>query len=70
MNTELTRYASVVVVSVILVGSCLHAEEAVLGYRIQLDTISRGYDGKTCWSTPAGTIPGENPSASSQRSHR
>lgn len=63
MNTALTRYASVVVASVIVVGSCLSAEEAAPGYRIQLDTISRGYDGKTCWVHPrAGTIPGANPS--------
>lgn len=28
-------------------------------YRIQLDTISKGYDGKTCWVHPrAGLIPG------------
>lgn len=32
-------------------------------YAIQLDTIHRGYDGKTCWVHPrAGTIPGETPS--------
>jgi hypothetical protein len=32
------------------------------GYRIQLDVISRGYDGKTCWVHPrAGTIPGKDP---------
>lgn len=32
------------------------------GYRIQLDVIRRGYDGKTCWVHPrAGTIPGEKP---------
>jgi hypothetical protein len=63
MKTALTRYASAVAVTVFLIGSCLHAEETVSGYRIQLDTISRGYDGKTCWVHPrAGTIPGENPS--------
>ncbi|MFV2066881.1 MAG: hypothetical protein ACC645_07840 [Pirellulales bacterium] len=29
---------------------------------IQLDTISSGYDGKTCWvHSRAGTIPGERP---------
>ncbi|MFA6544288.1 MAG: sialidase family protein [Limisphaerales bacterium] len=33
------------------------------GFRIQLDTISRGYDGKTCWVHPrAGAIPGAVPS--------
>lgn len=32
------------------------------GYRIQLDVISRGYDGQTCWVHPrAGTIPGKDP---------
>jgi hypothetical protein len=31
-------------------------------YRIQLETISRGYDGRTCWVHPrAGAIPGEHP---------
>jgi hypothetical protein len=36
---------------------------AGLGFRIQLDTISKGYDGKTCWVHPrAGTIPRESPS--------
>jgi hypothetical protein len=40
----------------------LHAEEPTPGYRIQLETISRGYDGQTCWVHPrAGTIPGERP---------
>lgn len=32
------------------------------GYKIELETISRGYDGKTCWVHPrAGAIPGETP---------
>ena len=40
----------------------LQAEEPVPGFRIQLDAISRGYDGKTCWVHPrAGTIPGTQP---------
>lgn len=31
-------------------------------FRIQLDAISRGYDGKTCWVHPrTGVIPGETP---------
>jgi hypothetical protein len=31
-------------------------------YRIQLETISHGYDGRTCWVHPrAGAIPGEHP---------
>jgi hypothetical protein len=30
-------------------------------YRIQLETISRGYDGRTCWVHPrAGAIPGDS----------
>jgi hypothetical protein len=37
------------------------AEEA--GYRVQLDTIHRGYDGKTCWvHARAGAIPTSPPS--------
>lgn len=32
------------------------------GYRLQLDTIHRGYDGQTCWvHARAGTIPGAPP---------
>ena len=32
------------------------------GFRVQLDTISKGYDGKTCWVHPrAGTMPGDSP---------
>src|SRR5215210_7265129 len=32
-------------------------------YRIQLDVLSKGYDGKTCWVHPrAGAIPGKTPS--------
>jgi hypothetical protein len=35
---------------------------AVIDYDIQLETISSGYDGKTCWvHSRAGTIPGERP---------
>lgn len=37
-------------------------ERPTVDYRIQLDTIASGYDGKTCWVHPrAGTIPGETP---------
>jgi hypothetical protein len=33
-----------------------------LDYKIQLDVVSDGYDGKFCWMHPyAGTIPGETP---------
>lgn len=33
------------------------------GYRIQVDTLTKGYDGKTCWVHPrAGAIPGPMPS--------
>jgi hypothetical protein len=32
------------------------------GYRLQLDTLHRGYDGRTCWVHPrAGAIPGAPP---------
>jgi hypothetical protein len=63
MVNAMNRRALAAVVSIVVLCSCLRAEEAVPGYRIQLDTISRGYDGKTCWVHPrAGTIPGENPS--------
>jgi hypothetical protein len=46
----------------VVLCTALRAEDAAPSYRIQLDTISRGYDGKTCWVHPrAGTIPGEKP---------
>src|SRR3954468_17559022 len=33
-----------------------------ISYRIQLDTLSEGFDGKTCWVHPrAGAIPGPVP---------
>lgn len=33
-----------------------------VGFRLQLDVVSDGYDGKTCWFHPrAGAIPGETP---------
>ncbi len=33
-----------------------------VGYRVQLDTLTEGYDGKTCWVHPrAGAIPGQTP---------
>src|SRR5262245_58912246 len=31
-------------------------------FRVQLDVLSKGYDGKTCWVHPrAGAIPGATP---------
>lgn len=42
--------------------AAMAADEAAPGFHIQLDTISRGYDGKTCWVHPrAGAIPGKTP---------
>jgi hypothetical protein len=39
------------------------AAPAAPAYRIQLDTLHRGYDGQTCWVHPrAGAIPGATPS--------
>jgi hypothetical protein len=46
----------------LVVGPALFVADAAPGYRIQLDTLSRGYDGKTCWVHPrAGAIPGPAP---------
>ncbi len=45
-------------------GVCAAATKAVepVPYRVQLDVISEGYDGKFCWFHPrAGAIPGETP---------
>ncbi len=45
-----------------LLGEFSRADEEAPGYRLQLDTIHRGYDGQTCWvHARAGTIPGETP---------
>lgn len=58
----MNRIALAAVVPGIVWCACLQADEAAPGYRIQLEVISRGYDGKTCWVHPrAGTIPGERP---------
>src|SRR6185295_14296827 len=44
------------------VGDIAGAETPV-NYRVQLDVVSKGYDGKTCWVHPrAGAIPGNPPS--------
>src|SRR3954464_11753578 len=38
------------------------APAAEINYRIQLDTLSEGFDGNTCWVHPrAGAIPGPVP---------
>jgi len=43
----------------LLAVSLLHAAEP---YELKLETITQGYDGKTCWVHPrAGTIPGSPP---------
>ena len=37
--------------------------ETPIDYRVQLEVVSNGYDGKTCWVHPrAGAIPGQTPS--------
>ena len=46
-----------------LVAAQAGAAEPLPAFRIQLDTVSRGYDGQTCWVHPrAGAIPGPTPS--------
>ena len=38
------------------------AEVAPVAYRLQLDVVSAGFDGETCWFHPrAGAIPGPTP---------
>lgn len=38
------------------------AEVRPVGYRVQLDVVSEGFDGQTCWFHPrAGAIPGSTP---------
>jgi len=44
-------------------ASLARGGENTPAFRIQLDTIHRGYDGQTCWVHPrAGAIPGATPS--------
>jgi hypothetical protein len=53
------RSTSIQIFALVLMGQGI-----VFGadYKIELETISRGYDGQTCWVHPrAGTIPGETP---------
>jgi hypothetical protein len=39
------------------------AEAPTLDYRVQLDTLAKGFDGKTCWvHARAGAMPGKTPS--------
>lgn len=46
-----------------LVASVSVAADATPGFHVQLDTVSRGYDGRTCWVHPrAGIVPGPTPS--------
>lgn len=43
-------------------GTSLAADVMPVNYRVQLDVISEGYDGQTCWFHPrAGAIPGTTP---------
>ena len=49
--------------SLLIAGVSAFAADSASGFRIQLDTLSRAYDGKACWVHPrAGTIPGPTPS--------
>ena len=49
--------------SLLIAGMSVIAADPAPGFRIQLDTLSHGYDGKTCWVHPrAGAIPGPTPS--------
>ncbi len=58
----MNRTTLATVIPIVALCACLRADEAAPGYRIQLETISHGYDGQTCWVHPrAGTIPGEKP---------
>ena len=55
--------SSLLLASLLIAGMSVIAAEPAPGFRIQLDTLSHGYDGKTCWVHPrAGAIPGPVPS--------
>src|SRR5262245_10383931 len=61
-GSAMNRRAVAAAISTVMLCAGLRADEAAPGYRIQLDRVSRGYDGQTCWVHPrAGTIPGERP---------
>ncbi|HWA99883.1 MAG TPA: exo-alpha-sialidase [Pirellulales bacterium] len=50
------------IVTLLLIARAIAAAEPSVGYRLELETIHRGYDGKTCWvHARAGAIPGERP---------
>jgi hypothetical protein len=54
--------SSAFAVAIVCVLSAIALVASEPDYRIQLETISRGYDGRTCWVHPrAGSIPGEPP---------
>lgn len=49
-------------ITLLFTTSAVVAAEPPPAYKLQLDTIHRGYDGKTCWVHPrAGAIPGQTP---------
>src|SRR5712675_1019410 len=50
-------------IAALLAAAQARAADPAPAFRIQLDIISRGYDGQTCWVHPrAGAIPGATPS--------
>lgn len=50
------------VIALIWPIASVQGADQTVGYRVQLDVIHRGYNGKTCWVHPrAGAIPGDPP---------
>src|SRR5262249_3618809 len=61
-NVPSRIYFTSTIAGIIFLALYLQAEDPTPAFRIQLDTISPGYDGTTCWVHPrAGTILGERP---------
>jgi len=63
MKAGMRKFLSAMGISFSMVSgsACLQAADAPT-FSIQLETISKGYDGLTCWVHPrAGMIPGEKP---------
>ena len=50
-----------ILLALVALTSIAHPAEPAVGYRVQLDTVREGYDGKSCFvQARAGIVPREN----------
>ena len=64
MRFPLSHFPVRILAAAVLALGAMRAPAAVtpVAYRLQLDTVSDGYDGQMCWFHPrAGAIPGDKP---------